>query len=113
MPHPRGTSTAGQLAIVAGRAWKRAEGEGRVQKQGTRTDLQPLPKANKGLIADPRKYFADAHGVGKNYIGMAKLIVDQGPEDLASPVSRGSAPRLKVESRSKVVIEAKCQKGAF
>jgi hypothetical protein len=65
-----GAPTAGQKAIAAAEAWKRAEAEGQVRKQGARTDLRPLPKEGKGLIAHPREYFGPLFDVGKNYVDM-------------------------------------------
>jgi hypothetical protein len=78
--------TKGQLAIVAGRAWKRAEAAGKIVKEGRPTNSQKVGE----LITNARDYFADAYGVNHRYAEMGKLIVDQGPEDLAPAVLDGS-----------------------
>jgi hypothetical protein len=70
----RRSLTASQRAIAAGRAWLRAEAEGRVLtgKGGDRRSKDQSP--NGALIHQPRDYFAALYGVGKNYVEMAHAL---------------------------------------
>jgi len=83
--------TKPQLAVSAARAWKEAEDEGRVQKQGG--DRGKTPKVGE-LIADPRSHFARLFGVSKNYVEMARRVLDYSPE-LADEVAAGTGRSLE------------------
>ena len=89
----RRSLTKPQLAVSAARAWKEAEDEGRVQKSGARTDL-PTPKVGVGLITDARSHFARLFGVSKNYVEMARRVLDYSPE-LADEVAAGTGRSLE------------------
>jgi hypothetical protein len=52
------------------RALRRAETDGRVQKQGARTD-QPLGSFPKGLIVSPRGHFASMFRANEKYAQQA------------------------------------------
>jgi hypothetical protein len=66
--------SARKRAIAAGEAWRHAEAEGRVQKQGG-----PLQKAQSALTAKPRSYFAKAFEVGEQYVEMGHDLVVEHP----------------------------------
>jgi hypothetical protein len=66
-------------AYAAAMAWAAAEAEGRVQKQGARTDREPSGKMPKGLIADPRAFFAKQFassnlGLEKSRVAEARAV---------------------------------------
>jgi hypothetical protein len=115
----RRESTASQRAIAAAEAWKIAEEEGRVRKQGARTDLQPLPKEGKGLIANPREHFGALFNVGKNYVEMARTVIENPAQSvivktgvLPLPDVFGEAKRQKQKTAAQVRIIKRLRIGA-
>jgi hypothetical protein len=81
-----------QLAVIAAKAWKRAEDDGRtVGKSGA---SKSLPKMGSDLIQSPREHFATLYGVSKNYVQDAKFVLDNVPDlvDVAL-LPRGHADR--------------------
>jgi hypothetical protein len=65
--------TAGQRAVAAARAWKVAENEGRIAKEGRPAKNSPQQGE---LIKSPRDHFGKMFGAGKDQVEQAKALVD-------------------------------------
>lgn len=72
-----------QLAVIAAKAWKRAEEEGRTTNKAGRKSAQ------NGQITEPHKHFATLYGVSKNYVQDAKFVLD----NLPGPIESALLPR--------------------
>ena len=79
--------SASQKAIAAGEAWRQAEVEGRVQKQG-------MKKARVALIRDPRQHFATLFGVQEKWVEAARALVRDDPP-AAMLVKSGAATLIE------------------
>jgi hypothetical protein len=77
--------------MAAAEAWAYAEAQGMVSAHGG----DRKSNAQRGhLISDPRSHFAEAFGVGKNYVEQARALLRDDPP-AAVAVKNGDQPSLK------------------
>jgi ParB-like chromosome segregation protein Spo0J len=102
-----------QLAVIAAKAWKRAEDAGLTVKGRPNSKLSE----NRKLIAEPHKHFGELYGVKRDMLYDAKFILDNAPELIEEALLPRNNPERKalfvqVERAKKRVEERKSEEDA-